>query len=397
MQFKGVRFDMEGFAGVSHFSRSLTAFQVARPEFRGAFGAEVGKLRSMLGPVIKLRPSITSESSLRWSGSFKRSETPSFDPDFDMLASTQHLLSCLRFTSGFHHGPSSKLAIALRDIQQIGDRILTYFRTKTEAVKAELDSTKVGLRQTAGLLDLVTRGLDERLGDAVVWQGTSALKHGSHDSTSSSEHQRDSNRWTMVEAPDFEYDESVNTPAAAHHAERRSRLFVPWPEWFDTSGMNPNGSTHKYGVARTVDSHGELTASTFEKWGMGPGQPGRWKDPSAKSGTAKLKSWLKRKMKPGHPVHLDILRRIDEEGCPTGKEFRDVQAADSPASRTDLYGGPLPSASSNICDTRSERVLRATPVLPAARRDLDMIAQRLSEVRLPFCFLICLFEALRSG
>ena len=122
---------------------------------------------------------------------------------------------------------------------------------------------------------------------------------------------------------------------------------VPWPEWLDFFILSADSSTYRMHLANLIEIEQELLAKDamglFEEK-IPPKEPmfksllrsRKRHEKVERSGTSKLKSWLKKKVVADKPLQLQLCYDLDNPDCAVGRE-----AKGSPA----LFTSSAPSQS----------------------------------------------------
>ena len=108
---------------------------------------------------------------------------------------------------------------------------------------------------------------------------------------------------------------------------------VPWPDWLDFFILNADSSTYRMHLANFIEIKRELltkdTVSLFEE--KIPPKESMFKsllrsrkrhEKVERSGTSKLKSWLKKKVVADKPLRLQLCYDLDNPDCAVGREAK---------------------------------------------------------------------------
>ncbi|KAF9223913.1 hypothetical protein BS17DRAFT_125513 [Gyrodon lividus] len=401
-------------------SRGLTAFEVAKPHFRSAFSldAQFNRPQSSLSDRTIRPTTCTSLSSItsftEWASPIapppiRDSAGPAshLPPDFDATTTSERLLDNFQYLSTeaqFVCEPVGldNLGSVITETSHLGDDILAHFRGQVDDVAKELRDMREALNTVDRLWNVVSLEADEQLrsrGDDTP-QLACLLMHkrsprGSEDSQLTAVEPEPSQ---PKEKEVKEYaDAAVLTEALTARTMETTSVTgvrtVPWPEWLDGFILSADSSTYRTHLANLIEIERELfnresMTSLEEKV---PTKEPRLKgllksrkryEKVEKSGVSKLKTWLKRKIVAGKPLHLELCYELDDVNCAVGREVK--QDTIQPiVTVTDSEGSPIvpivaadksrarsssSSSSSSKNDARSIRV-----VLSAASRDLSTI------------------------
>jgi hypothetical protein len=153
-------------------STSLTALEVAKPQFRPAFGTErpessvsVRTIRPSMS-LVSLPPLHDPKSSMQSARDVPLS-SPSL-ADFDVASCSNYLLDNLGFISAelSHHKQSTRLD-AIQDLlektRQTSRDILSHLRTQVDEARRELGDAKATFCRIDGLWGIVSHGAEVRL------------------------------------------------------------------------------------------------------------------------------------------------------------------------------------------------------------------------------------------
>ncbi|KAG6888994.1 hypothetical protein C0992_006815 [Termitomyces sp. T32_za158] len=156
-------------------SRGLTALEVAKPEFRVAFGENVERLRSVSALSMQTIRALASFVSLV---SFSETRSTTLDDssslcspvDLDIEESTQQLLFNLRLCSPTIKHSNDPVALShlsslLTESAQLHQGIIHHFRCRVDEATNELDRLRSSSGQVQKLLHRVTLAAVSKLGD----------------------------------------------------------------------------------------------------------------------------------------------------------------------------------------------------------------------------------------
>lgn len=422
----------------THPLNRLTALEVAKPEFRAAFGEDFERLRSASSlSNYTIRPtdsfaSLASFSEWNTAGHILQSDAVSLyspvDLDLDFGSSAHELLANLRLTSpGINHRSDQvhidHLNSVLGQTSQLSQEILRHCRARVEEATKELQELQMYSNKIDILSEIVFRAVNHRLGGSNL-HSIRSRKRDSEDSqaTAVSGQSIDSEFNLTASESSVQFsiaksDElndncvSVSTQTVLldlldvkWHSASDVRS-ASWPDWFDSFLVGADSPTHKQYLGNLLEIERELSQHQTSTAGTEMGtdtklkhllkkkkrvedkikelifeQRTAKKDTTA-TGTAKLKAWIKRKITPERPARLEIVMNIDED-CAVGREVK------QPEDATPLLA---PSAIFNddhdAFDTSIQGALKTShTVLEAAQRDLLSIGQSLASVSLVFLY-----------
>jgi len=386
-------------------SRGLTASQLARPEFRSAFGEDAESLRppsSLSMRTIRPVASCSSISSLTEGTPYGR-ETIQGDNNFlvfpsgcDGSGSSQRFLNNLRLTSPmFDHDPDpvnvDYLDSVLGETVQIGRHIVQHFRTRIASAAGELSDAKK-LCNTVCTLRGVLEGrvgasLEERRLEAELMR----RRTESEDSQVTACDPKPNQTGSFSKL-----DLTLGGSAAPTHKEvsvmteplldlRKPRVnvisgtrlflgaeilesFIPYVEPKTNKGhlvdfFDPIPDAMRTAKDRSGGLRKDANIKLWMKTEAGDEKP--------KRGTAKFRAWLRKKITPEPAFKLDIVTDIDE-GCGVGREVKQERHT-LPVEDPGLPdAGDWPDGS----DTLGTSLQRSHVILAAADRDLACIRQR---------------------
>ncbi|KAF9231002.1 hypothetical protein BU15DRAFT_90999 [Melanogaster broomeanus] len=360
-------------------SRGLTAFEVAKPQFRLAFNLDGHSNRPQSSLSDRtIRPNTSTclssiASFTDWASpiappSIGESMVPTnhLPPDFDVMSTSERLLENFQYLStdaqfvrdaaGLDH-----LESVVTETSQLGDDILAYFRGQVNDAAKELRDMREGLNAVDRLWNVVSQEAAEQLqsrGDA-AHSLVHLLMHkrtprGSEDSQS-----------TAVEPePTLPKDKEVKEYTDAAPSDTSARN-VPWPEWLDGFLLNTDSSPYKAHLANLIEIERELFAresiSSLEE--KVPTKEPKLKsllksrkryEKVERSGASKLKAC-------GKPLRLQLWYDLDDPNCAVGREMkRDIAQPVITVTDSDSEGPPIVAAIPSL-------------VLCAASRDLSAI------------------------
>lgn len=161
---------------------SLTAWDVAKPEFRIAFGkdAELARPGSSLS-TNTLRPVASSlESFLEPDDTFGRRHLSSLPvSDFDLVGAASHLIDNLRISSpSIHHDADIRhlthLESLVIEIDELHKSIIDHFTARAKQVSDVLKDLESDVQSSTILLDSTTHSVDVKMQELGLqpWKGT---------------------------------------------------------------------------------------------------------------------------------------------------------------------------------------------------------------------------------
>ncbi|KAF9496645.1 hypothetical protein BDN71DRAFT_1588826 [Pleurotus eryngii] len=193
-------------------SRGLTALEVAKPEFRVAFGDDCDRLRSISSlsnrTVRELRPTASLTSIVSFSN--ERSSVRDNEllvADDDIALSSHKLIAHLRFTCPTsQHAPDASnvfaLSEALAESQALGQVILQNYRGRADDAMKDLYEARNAVARIGAMLDKVSDSVDGELAQQGL-QPSHVLGGRFRDSQDS--------QATAVASEDGEYVQVVST------------------------------------------------------------------------------------------------------------------------------------------------------------------------------------------
>ncbi|KAK0204505.1 ankyrin repeat-containing domain protein [Desarmillaria ectypa] len=162
-------YDQTGAVRELRNSRGLTALEVAKPEFRVAFGEDAESLRSAsslsmrtIRPLTSSIPSFSSFSDLR--AMYAQDRLTSLD--FDMSTAAHQLIVNLRLTSltsrhDMHPSYLDYLDRLLSDLTRLSASLMQHFHARVGEVSDELVEVSSAASGLSKLLDVVTRDAEK--------------------------------------------------------------------------------------------------------------------------------------------------------------------------------------------------------------------------------------------
>ncbi|KDQ57205.1 hypothetical protein JAAARDRAFT_131495 [Jaapia argillacea MUCL 33604] len=362
-------------------ARGLTAANVAKPQFRSLFGIGVKSLRPLSPSSTQtIRPS-GSRASIATVSTMtpQQSRLPSPEPDIDVTAVSQEMIENLRSTlaSLQDESPSvlpSNLDQLLCTTADKGRAVFANFRTRMAEAANDLADLRSTYRNVDTLLGNVTKAAEEQLGsqsmtDKERWEASCRRRttdSGDSEQTAVSTLLEDdlpgaklapSTSWAGIVG--YRHVAVTTEPSVLDivgpYVEPR---VVPWPAWLDTFVLNADSTLYKTHLANLVEVDRELSLTRhhlppqlrgIEQPISRPGTPRNDmrlrelqdekkvltkfvntmdRKESHSSYTAKLKGWLRKKIKHQQHFRLEIVMDVDEESCAVGREVKVTQLKD---------------------------------------------------------------------
>ncbi|KAG0695910.1 hypothetical protein DFH29DRAFT_953535 [Suillus ampliporus] len=334
-------------------SRGLTAFEVARPIFRSAFGPDGQFIRpeSSLSDRT-IRPG--TSSSITSITSFTDRTTPLSPPtirisngpashlplDFDATASAERLLenfTLLSTEAQFvrDHDGLDRLASVVNETSQLGHDVLAHFRGQVDDLS--ILSIICGIRTSHDVEEQLRAHPDGRSLERFLARSRRSPRDSEDSQITAVEVQPTYIKSILKETePKVYTDASVLTdPSAPVPLETTSASgarTVPWPEWLDSFILSADSTTYKTHLANLIEIERELfsreTMSALEE--KVPNKETKLKsllrsrkryEKVEKSGASKLKAWLKKKIVAEKPLRLQMEYDLDSE-CAVGTEVK---------------------------------------------------------------------------
>ncbi|KAJ6466526.1 hypothetical protein C8R47DRAFT_37538 [Mycena vitilis] len=334
-------------------SRGLTALEVCKPEFRAAFGEQLEDLRS--GSALScytIRPSPSSASL----SSLILNVPPVHDTDdvldnVDISASAEQLLVNLRLTSPTETHSATPFHLnfidnLIREAADISAIVATHNRTITDEASKGVQNLRKNTERMQGVLDRACGDVER----AMEARGLAPLVPRKRCSRESEDSQS-----TAVSVPSVECPSSPVGDGALS------------PIWHDKlEGM------------KSSESVIEIVNPSLEHLAAGDDLV---KTKSVKrSGTTKLKAWMKRKLLPADSV-VEIQASAAAARGPSAAQLqRKLEVILEQVDTVAIVDGPLPRSPvvdlDLSADTWADGLLRTSHAsLQAASRDLDRIRE----------------------
>ncbi|KAH7884497.1 hypothetical protein F5I97DRAFT_2037547 [Phlebopus sp. FC_14] len=403
--------DPTGYVRNLRNSRGLTAYEVAKPRFRSAFGLDgqcnrpqsslsdrtirpntLSHITSFTSPI----PSVSPPSIREPTG-----PTNPLPSDFDATLTSERFLDNLQFLSTeaqFVHDREGffNFESVVKESSQLGDDILSYFRGQVDDAAKELRDVRETLNTVDRLWNVISQDADEHLAVGVNASDPSRTlakkrsPRGSEDSQSTAVEpdatevvrlSKDKKNKDYVDAAVL-----TDTPTIRATFGTGART-IPWPEWLDSFILSADSTTYKTHLANLIEIERELFAKeaidsleekVFTKEPMLKSllKSRKRYHKVEKSGTSKLKKWLKKKILAEKPLHLELSYDLDDTNCAVGREAKQdvvtepiIIITGSEKSTISVRSDSDPT--SDPCPGRELHAIRG--VLFAASRDLSAI------------------------
>ncbi|KAJ7183228.1 hypothetical protein C8R46DRAFT_939255 [Mycena filopes] len=315
-------------------ARGLTALEVCKPEFRAAFGEQFEDLRSgssLSCHTIRPSASLTSLVSML-STTPPRDDEASVLDDVDISTSSEQLLANLRLTSPSENHNASAFHLSfldnlIREAADITAVVATHYRTVTNEATKDVQNLRRNTDKMQVVLDRACRDVEQ----AMKARGLAPLPS-----------RRRVNR------------ESEDSQATAVGDDDSGALLL---------------EAKNASVERIILGVEQLTVDTEE----------RTTSPKTlrRSGTTKLKAWMKRKLLLADVVDLSMAALPQHANAPRKLEviLEQVDSATAVVS-ADVYPTPAIVALDLSPDAWMDGLLRTSHAsLQAASRDLDRIRE----------------------
>ncbi|KIK24041.1 hypothetical protein PISMIDRAFT_421517 [Pisolithus microcarpus 441] len=344
-------------------SRGLTAYEVAKPQFRSAFcqdGSTNRPQSSLSDRTIRPNspiqlPSIASFTD--WTSppvNTRESTGPArhLPPDVDATSTCERLLDNIQYLTTeaqfvTDHGGLDNLESAVTETSRLGEDVLSHFRGQVHDVTQDLRDMREDLKTADHLWSTASEEAEEYLR---ARGNTRTLAHllshkrsprGSEDSQTTAvegetveikvlprpkEANKDKYRSVAVLTEVIPSKTIVTTAANGARA-------VPWPEWLDSFILSADSSTYKMHLANLMEIERELLArdamSSFEEK-VPSKEPiirsllksRKRQEKVERSSASKLKTWLKRKITTDKPLSLQLCYDLDDPNCAVGRETK---------------------------------------------------------------------------
>ncbi|KAF8896555.1 hypothetical protein BD779DRAFT_1608737 [Infundibulicybe gibba] len=390
-------------------SRGLTALEVAKPEFRSAFGEDAERFRCVSSLSTRtIRPSeslVSLVSFSEWNSNATMSnyDEEFYSADFDCVSSSHEFLSNLRLSSPLLPHPSHPshldyLSGLMRESSQLGQAILGRYRTRIDDAAKDLEEARLVYDQIDNLLDVVVGGVEEKARnfglDAFQPRRRNRDSEDSEATVVSRQQNMSTAQLSIQQSIVDENHRSVSTQTILTAVELKDKMAsnARWPEWLENLIVNPDPAIYKsllvtlnsveheishYQTHRIESTADETDAKLKQLMKKRKKTQERIKELEASAekkdsvviGT-KIKSWFKRKIAPERSLRLGIVLEIDEN-CAAGREVKALQ--------TDEGLDDDESIETHVSDLSIHCALKTShAVLEAARRDLLSIKQVLA-------------------
>ncbi|KAH9926824.1 ankyrin [Amylocystis lapponica] len=325
-------------------SRGLTAQDVAKPEFRAAFGMYAEHFRSVSSASVRtIRPSTASQDSVPSVTSLECSLPPnavsarnrlhdSSDGEYDQSTLPHRILDNLRSVSSALADSDSLNVDACRelleDTSDMGAELLAHFRTRIHEAADEL-------RDAHGTFNHVTSAMEEFYGEHFTEDRHDGERDGSDHVRRLTTDSGDSEATAVSDpgsVPGCRKWRSMTDLRAAGGGEVPAIPNVSmWSAYVvpriasDGPSQSTSNPTHRSGndpallQASSSEEKGLMklrkSRTDLRPSGLDGRHPGSHPDPSL-SGTAKLKAWLMRKIKHDSPPPVESIDDGDGDDSP---------------------------------------------------------------------------------
>ncbi|TFK62147.1 ankyrin [Pluteus cervinus] len=436
-----LEFDTSGSVREIRNSRGLTALEVAKPEFRVAFGEDAEGLRpksSLSSLTIRPTDSFTSLASFSdWGATLNSPPTRAdliLPSDFDVIATSHQLLVNLRSSSPSIPHPADLAHIqllerVLEESSHLGQLVIDHFRMQVNNAMKELRDLREQSKIIEDLHDTVCLTVSQKL-VARGLEPCHVRKRGSEDSeftrVSCATSAATSIRVKSISTPHLAEFQMVDETHASIGTQTMFLDFfdvkdltecdasaTQWPRWFDSFIRQAQSPAHKVLLGNLLDVEREITQCEKKLAGSsttGPDPNVLSKDPkykqllkkkkrveekilkemvlespkkdqsaSSSTATSKFKAWIKRKItNSDRPQKLEILYDIDENDPNVGRE---VKTIDGVVPQPQPIPIPIVVIHSDRFDPAIDNALRnSRTIIEAAQRDFNNIAQSLISV-----------------
>ncbi|KAI6042948.1 hypothetical protein EDC04DRAFT_2563561 [Pisolithus marmoratus] len=343
-------------------SRGLTAYEVAKPQFRSVFchdGSANRPESSLSDRTIRPNslshfPSITSLTDRANPTVAKESTGPAshLPSDFDATSTCERLLDNIQYLATeaqfvTDHRGLDNLESAVTETSRLGEDVLSHFRGQVHDVTQELRDMHEALKAVDHLWSTASHEAEEYLrarGNTRTLAHLLAHKRSTRGSEDS--------QLTAVEPEAIELYELPKSKDANKEKYRSIAVFtepmppktmvtttasgaraVPWPEWLDSFILSADSATYKMHLANLIEIERDLLArdamSSFEEK-IPSKEPilrsllknRKRHEKVERSSASKLKTWLKRKIMTDKPMSLQICYDLDDPNCAAGREVK---------------------------------------------------------------------------
>ncbi|TFK35544.1 hypothetical protein BDQ12DRAFT_687935 [Crucibulum laeve] len=356
-------------------ARGLTALEVAKPEFRLAFGADAEKLRSisvLSNHTIRVTESFTSLASFSdWnpvSVLLQDDSASLYSPsDLDVGATAQQLLLNLRTTSPSAHHQNDPAHVdrvenIIAETTELSKLILKHYRARVAEVVKEIEELRKNSEKICDFRNAVSKAAAGKL--AIRGLHPILPKKRNRDSedsqiTAISKVSADESIFVTFDSSpclstveNGQVSVAIQTAAIDFHNATLSRSNMSWSAWFDSLIHSAEASTYKTYLANLWEVEHELADYHAHMEIADQGSLTDTVDPKLKhllkkkrkieekireleqdhksekkhhssTGTGKLKAWFKRMVvSEPRPSKLDVVMEVDEQGCNVAREVK---------------------------------------------------------------------------
>lgn len=342
-------------------SRGLTAYEVAKPQFRSAFSdGPANRPQSSLSDrtirpsSLTHLPSITSLAD--WVNPIVTRESTGpashLPPDFDATCTCERLLDNIQYLTTEAQfvtdlGGLDNLESAVTETSQLGEDVLSHFRGQVHDVTQELRDMREALKAVDHLWSIVSQEAEEYLrarGNTRTLSHLLAHKRsprGSEDSQSTAVEQESIDIEVLPKSKEANKDKyrsvavftEVIPPKTIVTTTANGARVVPWPEWLDSFILSADSATYKMHLANLIEIERELLAkdaiSSFEE--KIPSKEPKLRsllksrkrqEKVERSIASKVKTWMKRKVTTDKPLNLQLCYDLDDPNCAVGREVK---------------------------------------------------------------------------
>ncbi|CAL1716418.1 unnamed protein product [Somion occarium] len=404
-------------------SRGLNALEVAKPEFRAAFGTAEQDRCGSSASIRTVKPSTTStrsESSLaslvaanlrrqhmaeRSGHSVDCSEET--QPEISTLA--LRILDNLRQTSQGLEGDEELVDVhliesILRATSEMSEELVVHLQSRVNEVTDDLQGARAKFEVVDGLLDEVTRLVEDTYGERFeelerAWDSPDSIRRRTTDSgdsgstavssvtselglmTSKDQVEKEKVDVAVSTCPESVLVESppvtVHTASSLHFSEVQNIAAVsPSVTEYQLSRLAP--IAEEKGLMKIMSpwivpprkkSKTNLKAKSYDDLRVTSslslvGDSDRKDTLSSRS---KFKAWFKKKIMPdAPPARLLIVEDVDELACAVGREVKRPTPAPDP---------PVPKLSTGTPESRNAALTAARKIIATSSKDLSRIDQ----------------------
>ncbi|KAI6016403.1 hypothetical protein PISMIDRAFT_686952 [Pisolithus microcarpus 441] len=343
-------------------SRGLTAYEVAKPQFRSAFRLDgpANRPQSSISDhticpnSFNQLPSVTSLADWASPPVSREATGPAsrLPADFDVTSTFERLLNNIQYLTTEaqfvpDHGGLDNLESAVAETSQLGGDILSHFLGQVHNVTQELRGMREDLKAADRLWSTASQEAEESLrarGNtrtlAYLFAHKRSLR-GSEDSQTTSVEGETVEMKVLPRPKEANQDKypsvaaltEVIPPKTIVTTAANGARAVPWPEWLDSFIVSADSSTYKMHLANLIEIERELlardTMSSFEEK-VPSKEPilriflksRKRQEKVGRSSASKLKTWLKRKITTDKPLSFQLCYDLDDPNCAVGREAK---------------------------------------------------------------------------